>query len=365
MSSNELSIIVPTYNEAENIQPLVDLLANTLDGIGWEVIFVDDNSPDQTSGIVRELSQENPRVRCIQRIGRRGLSSAVIEGMLSTSTPFMAVIDADMQHDETLLSAMLTQLKQGHDLVIGSRYIENASTGTMPEHRVKISRAATLIGNIVLEHPISDPMSGFFMLRRELFESVLPSLSGKGFKILVDIVASAPKSTRIDELPYHMKKREFGDSKLSAIVVWEFFTLLANKLFGKYLPLRFIMFITVGLSGVGVHTLTLFILHKTMQVEFLIAQSLATLIAMTSNYFLNNLLTFNDSQHKGKKMIAGLFSFYITCSLGALINIAVASMAFNHGVSWWLAGIFGAAVGAVWNFALSSTYTWKPSRNDS
>ena len=362
MPSTELSVIVPTYNESENIAALVKLLRQSLDGIQWEVIFVDDNSPDHTSRVVRDIAQQDEHVRCLQRIGRRGLSSAVIEGMLASSSTYLAVMDADMQHDETLLPIMLQQLKQEYDLVIGSRYIDNDSTGTMPEHRVRISRVATLIGNLVLKHQLSDPMSGFFMLKRELFERVLPKLSGKGFKILVDIVASSPQGTYIDELPYHMKKREFGDSKLSAIVVWEFFSLLVNKLFGRYLPPRFIMFTTVGLTGVSVHTLTLYILHKYLLLTFAYAQVASTIVAMTSNYFLNNVLTFNDNGHKGKHIYRGLLSFYITCSLGALINIAVASMTFEYGVSWWLAGICGAAVGAVWNFALSSTYTWRYTR---
>lgn len=355
----ELSIIVPTYNESENIQPLIDLLSATLNDINWEVIFVDDNSPDKTSNIVRKLAKLNTRIRCLQRIGRRGLSSAVIEGILSSSSPFICVMDADLQHDENLIPKMLTELKNNYDLVIGSRYIANASTGSLPNHRVKISRAATFLGNKILEHELSDPMSGFFMLRRELFEQVTPHLSGKGFKILLDIVASSDKSTKIHELPYHMKKREYGESKLSVAVVWEFFSLLANKLFGKYLPLRFIMFVTVGLSGVLVNVFILYITHKILDFDFLYGQTIATIVAMTSNYFLNNQLTFNDKKHRGRHLYKGLISFYVTCSLGALINIAVANMAFNHGIVWWLSGICGAVVGAVWNFALSSTYTWR------
>lgn len=355
----ELSIIVPTYNEAENVQPLVDLLDSLMNDTHWEVIFVDDHSPDKTSAVVRDIARQDSRVRCLERIERRGLSSAVIEGILASSAPYVCVMDADLQHDEKLIPQMLNQLKSEIDMVVASRYIENASTGSLPEHRVRISRAATILGNLVLEHELSDPMSGFFMCRRELFEQVAPRLSGKGFKILLDIVANSPTGTEIKELPYHMKKREYGESKLSAIVVWEFFSLLANRLFGKYLPLRFIMFASVGLSGVLVHTLVLYLLHIVLSVEFVIGQTLATLVAMTSNYFLNNLLTFNDSRHKGAQMFVGLFSFYITCSLGALINIAVATAIFNIGTVWWISGICGAIVGAVWNFALSSSFTWR------
>ena len=360
---SELSIVVPTYNESENIQLLVDALTSVLEGINWEVIFVDDNSPDDTSKVVRQIANSNFRVRGIQRVGRRGLSSAVIEGVLASASQYICVMDADLQHDENIIPAMLEKLKGEDDLVVASRYIENASTGTLPEHRVKISRAATMLGNKMLHHDLADPMSGFLMLKRTLFESVMSKLSGKGFKILLDIVASADESISIAELPYHMKKREHGDSKLSVVVVWEFFSLLANKLLGKYLPLRFVMFITIGLSGVVVHLSSLFILHKAMALSFILAQSMSTLVAMTSNYILNNYLTFNDRKHSGSGIIKGLLSFYITCSLGALINVSVSTMVFNQGVSWWLAAICGVAVAAVWNFALSSTYTWREDKN--
>lgn len=358
----ELTIVVPTYNEADNVERLVELMAAALADIHWEIIFVDDDSPDNTSGRVRALARKDQRVRCLQRIDRRGLSSAVIEGILASSSPYICVMDADLQHDETIIPAMLTELKDDNDLVVASRYIANASTGELSENRVKISKAATFFGNLILDHQLSDPMSGFFMIRRKLFEHVSPALSGKGFKILLDIIASAKQDIRVKELPYHMKKREHGESKLSVFVVWEFFSLLANKLFGRYLPLRFVMFTTVGLSGVGVHLCVLYLVHKLMQQEFILAQAIATFIAMTSNYFLNNLLTFNDNRHKGVRMLPGLFSFYVTCSLGALINVAVAASAFNTGLAWWLAGICGALAGAVWNFALSTTYTWKRSR---
>lgn len=362
LSAPELSIIVPTFNESQNIQALIDALSCAIEDINWEVIFVDDNSPDNTSSLVRKIANSNHRVRCIQRLNRRGLSSAVIEGILSTSSPFVCVMDADLQHEEKIISTMFQSLKKGTDLVIGSRYIENASTGSLPEHRVKISQAATIIGNKILDHKLSDPMSGFFMFRRELFENAMPKLSGKGFKILLDIVASANKDIKIEELPYHMKKREHGDSKLSFIVVWEFFSLLANKFLGKYIPLQFIMFITVGLSGVIVHLSTLYITHKLLLIDFSYAQVFSIIVAMTTNYLLNNYLTFQDKKHTGKAIFKGLISFYITCSLGALINLAVSTTSFDYGFSWWFAGLLGAISGAVWNFALSSTYTWRTSK---
>ena len=359
----ELSIIVPTYNESGNIPLLAAALGEALAGLNWEVIFVDDNSPDHSSAAVRELARANYRIRGIQRVGRRGLSSAVIEGILASASPYICVMDADLQHDEKIIPQMLRQLKDRHDLVVASRYIQNASTGALSRHRVRISRAATVLGNKILRHELSDPMSGFFMLRRSLFESVMTSLSGKGFKILLDIVASADQAISITELPYHMKQRAHGESKLSVVVIWEFFALLANKLLGRYLPLRFILFISIGLSGVAVHLAALAVLHKWLAADFILAQGLATLLAMTSNYLLNNGLTFSDRKHTGLKRIKGLFSFYIACAVGAFINLAVSQTVFDQGLSWWLAGLLGAGVGAVWNFALSSTYTWREDKS--
>ncbi len=355
----ELSIIVPTYNEAENIPKLIELLSDTLSSINSEIIIVDDNSPDKTSDIARKIARQDARVRCIQRIRRRGLSSAVIEGFLASASPYLCVMDADLQHDENLIPDMLASLKQTNDLVVASRYIENASTGTLSEHRVKISQTATRLGNMILHHKLSDPLSGFFMLKRELFEKVNHKLSGKGFKILLDIVASADSRINIGELPYHMKSREHGESKLSVFVVWEFFSLLVNKLLGKYVPLKFMLFVAVGFTGVFVHMATLYVTNQLMQWQFIYAQSLSVFVAMTSNYFLNNAFTFNDSKHTGIFVFKGLISFYITCSLGTLINVSVATTANSQGMSWWLAGIAGAAVGAVWNFALSIAYTWR------
>lgn len=359
----ELSIIVPTYNEAGNVPLLVDALIEALAGLNWEVIFVDDNSPDHTSAAVRELARADCRVRGVQRLGRRGLSSAVIEGVLASASPYICVMDADLQHDEKIIPQMLRRLEDGHDLVVASRYMQNASTGALSRRRVRLSRAATLLGNKILRHAVSDPMSGFFMLRRDLFENVMASLSGKGFKILLDILASADQAIKITELPYHMKRRAHGESKLSVVAVWEFFSLLANKLLGRYLPLRFILFISIGLSGVGVHLAALFVLHRRLAADFILAQGLATLLAMTSNYLLNNRLTFSDRRHTGLKRIKGLLSFYIACAVGAFINLAVSQTVFERGLVWWLAGLLGAGAGAVWNFALSSTYTWREDKS--
>ncbi len=356
----ELTLVVPTFNERQNIEPLLNTLRTALAGIEWEVIIVDDNSPDGTSDLVRQIGACDPRVRNIQRIGRRGLASACIEGMLASNAPFLAVMDADLQHDERLLPAMLETLRSSDtELVIGSRYIAGGSTGQgLAGTRHAISRLATRMSHWVIGRDLSDPMSGFFMLRRSLLERTVKSLYGEGFKILLDFITSAGHNLKFVELPYTMKARHAGSSKLDATVVLEFILMLLNKKFRGWFPLRFVMFILVGLSGVAVHMGTLYCLFKLVGSQFALGQGIASWIAMTSNFFLNNLFTYRDRRLTGRNLLRGLFSFYIACGLGAVVSVALADFLFKHGLDWRLAGITGAGVGAGWNYVMTSIFTW-------
>src|SRR5580692_3740536 len=211
----QLSVVVPTFNERDNVTKLYRQLQSALAGVAWEVIFVDDNSPDGTWDVVGTLAQADVRVRCIRRIGRRGLSGACIEGILASSAPYAAVIDADLQHDETQLPKMLALLQTGKiDLVVGSRYIEGGSADSFNKGRAGASQLATEVAKRVLRVEIADPMSGFFMIRSDRFEQVAPQLSTQGFKILLDIVATARGDLRIKEIPYTFGARLHGESKL-------------------------------------------------------------------------------------------------------------------------------------------------------
>jgi dolichol-phosphate mannosyltransferase len=199
----ELTVVIPTLNERDNIAPLVELLDAVLDTVSWEVIFVDDDSPDGTAERMCEISRRDRRVRCLQPIGRQGLTTACIEGALASSAPFIAVMDADMQHDERLLPQMLATLKsEPVDLVVGSRYVAGRGIGGWDIARPHVSVFATRLSRIICRAEIADPMSGFFMLRREVLDGTLRRLSGQGFKILLDILASSPRSLRFREVPY-------------------------------------------------------------------------------------------------------------------------------------------------------------------
>ena len=356
----EVSVVVPTLNERGNIVALVERLESAFSGIEWEVIFVDDDSVDGTADLVRKIGATNRRVRCVHRIGRRGLSSACIEGMLASSAPYLAVMDADMQHDEALLPRMLQVLKHGEtDIVIGSRYMEGGTIGLLEPSRQIISRVAGRISRWVMKTECSDPMSGFFMLSRDVFQSTVRKLSGIGFKILFDILASSPRALRVRELPYEFRTRQAGTSKFDATVAWEHVMLLLDKMIGHIVPIRFVLFSAVGLLGLAVHFSVLAIFFRLISLNFEISQALATLMAMTSNYLVNNVLTYRDVRLRGSGLFLGLLSFYAACSVGALANIGVASYVFGAGEKWWVAGLGGAIVGGVWNYAVSSVYTWK------
>ncbi len=356
----ELCIIVPTFNEKDNVGQLCAALVSVLEGVDWEVIFVDDDSPDSTSDIIRRIALEDSRVRCVQRINRRGLSSACVEGMMATAAPYIAVMDADLQHDDRVLPVMLDLLKNSDkEIVIASRYIEGGGTGDWARSRVRISGLATAISQRLTRAPLSDPMSGFFMLRRSLLERSVRRMSQTGFKVLLDLFLSADGRVRFAELPYEMRPRARGESKLDFQVVWEFFVLLAEKLIGRFVPIRFIMFVMIGTLGAVAHLTVLSLLFRLLSTSFVVGQAAATLLAMTLNFYLNNLFTYRDRRLRGLGLAWGLISFFLICSVGAFVNIVVATFLYERGIQWWFAGLLGAAIGAVWNFAVSATLTWQ------
>lgn len=355
----ELSIVVPTFNEAANVVELLDRLRLVLGQLGWEIVFVDDDSPDATAALVRSIARTDPHVRCVQRVGRRGLASACIEGMLSTAGPFIAVMDADLQHDENILPAMLDLLRADRaDVVVGSRYTPGGSTGEWDEQRAALSRLATVAGRFVIRQPVSDPMSGFFMLRRDVLDSSVHRLSAVGFKILLDLLASSPQKLRIAEVPFTFRQRFAGASKLDEMVIWEYAMLLADKTVGRYVPVRFIAFAAVGGLGVFVHMAVLAVLLKGLELPFGPAQGTATGLAMVFNYALNNVLTYRDMRRTGWGWWRGLVSFMAACSVGALANVGIATYLFESQTTWFMAALAGVLVGAVWNYAVTQLYTW-------
>ena len=358
----ELTIIVPTRNERDNVRPVYEALCRTLEGIDWEAIFVDDDSQDGTPEAVCRLASLDRRVRCIQRIGRRGFASACIEGVLASSAPYVAVMDADLQHDEGLLPRMLETLKAEPlvDLVVGSRYVEHGSVGIWSRHRAWLSSVATRIGRSILQVPIADPMSGFFMVRRSVFQATMRRLSSVGFKILLDILASSSRPLQVKEIPFHFRERHAGESKFDALIGWEFLMLLADKAIGHIVPIRFVLFALVGGIGLLVHLAVLWLCLNPMHLSFELGQAMATAVAIIGNFTLNNWLTYRDRRLAGWRFARGLVSFALICSFGAVANVGIATLMFTHQHSlWWVAGVSGAAMSAVWNYTVSSIFTWR------
>jgi dolichol-phosphate mannosyltransferase len=359
----ELSIIAPTFNEGANVLELVERLRLCLAHDAWEIIFVDDDSPDETAETVRAIAQADARVRCIQRIGRRGLSSACVEGMLASSAPFLAVMDADLQHDENLLPRMLQLLRAGEvDIVVASRYVSGGGIGEWDSARVWVSRLATRMSRILVPADLTDPMSGFFMLRREVLTITVRRLSAIGFKILLDLYASAPRALRLAELPYEFRVRYAGESKLESVAVWDYMMLLLDKVCGHIVPARFVAFSFVGGAGVVVHFLTLITLFRLFGRSFVEGQAVATLAAMVFNFAVNNLLTYRDMRLRGLQWVRGLFTFALVCSIGALANVGVASYLYQTRLNWIPSAIAGVVVGAVFNYAMTTTFTWSNQR---
>jgi dolichol-phosphate mannosyltransferase len=356
----ELAIIVPTLDERDNVAELLPRLQQALRGIAWEVVFVDDDSHDGTIELLRDFQRRYPNVRCLRRIGRRGLASACIEGMLASAAPFLAVMDADLQHDERILPRMLDALRSERlDIVIGSRFASGASAGGLSPRRLWLSWIANHLSRMIAGVDLSDPMSGFFMLRREFLDDTVHRLSGVGFKILLDLMTSAPRPVRFLELPFELRTRRRGASKLDLPVMLEYVALLGDKLLGRTVPWRFVVFVLVGSFGLVVHLAVLALCLKLLGLPFYSSQVVATLVAMTSNFNLNNILTYRDRRLRGYALIYGHASFYLICSVGALANFQIAELLYQKGVHWAPAGLLGAVVGAVWNYAVSSIFTWK------
>jgi dolichol-phosphate mannosyltransferase len=357
----ELTIVIPAFNERANVAILIDRLRRALLDVAWEAVFVDDNSPDDTAGEVRVIGAQDDRIRCVRRIGRRGLAGACLEGMLASQARYVAVMDADLQHDETLLSSMLEHLRRGNvDLVVASRYVEGGSAASFSANRARISRWSAELSRRFLKVDLTDPMSGFFMLRRAIVEELAPSLSSQGFKILLDIVATARGALRVAELPFVFRERLHGESKLDSRIALDFVALLISKLTDDAVSFRFLLFCMVGLTGVGIHMAALLTtLDIWPELRFSVAQTIATVCAIAWNFTLNNAFTYRDQRLVGWSFFTGLLRFEIICAVGAMSNVGVATWIYEQNTRWWIAGLGGALMGAVWNYVVSAAFVWK------
>jgi len=357
-----LTVVVPTFNERDNVRPIIARIENALGDISFRILFVDDNSPDKTAEAVRSASEETPFVDLLLRRNRRGLSGACIEGILTATTPFVAVIDGDMQHDEAVLSDMLNRLvsDDATDLVIGSRHVDGGAVGEglSPIRRLG-SDAFSWLTRKALGLDVTDPMSGFFMVRRASFIARATRLQPQGFKILADMLATNRKEWKVQEVGYQFRSREHGESKMDPAVTFELLALLISHMTGSALSIRFVLFCMVGLAGVAVQLAMVKLMLSGAGVGFAAAQITGIILAMTTNFIFNNLLTYRDRSLSGTAFVAGLLKFYVICSIGALFNLGIAVVVHADTQLWALASAAGAFLGAVWNFVISRIFTWK------
>jgi dolichol-phosphate mannosyltransferase len=354
--------VVPTYREAANVPVLFERVKAALDGIPWEMIVVDDNSPDGTSEVAFALAISDRRLRCLRRVNRSGLAGAVIEGWMSSSADFVAVIDGDLQHDERILPDMYRALatNQG-ELAVGTRISEVGEGGLSPA-RQKLSELGAWFFRRIAGTDVTDPMSGFFMIRRDIVSRLAPGLSPDGFKILVDVILS-DGGLKLVEVPYRFRKRLAGESKLTPLVGVDFLGLVAHHASGGLLPIRFVLFAIIGAIGLVVHIVTLSIFRSWFgTLDFNAGQLVATFVAMASNFLLNNESTYRTHRYRGFDKLRGFIAFALGCSVGALANIDIASWVYKSNRTWWLAGLAGAALSVVWNYAVSTNLIWRPSR---
>jgi len=358
----ELTIVVPTLEERDNLIPLTEALAHVLGGADYEILFVDDDSSDGTAAAARELAQRNPRVRVIQRIGRRGLASAAVEGMLASSAPYLAVMDGDLQHDESILPAMLDKLRYSSlDLVVATRLTEGGMDA-MPAHRRALSRLGRRLSTLVCSTNLSDPMSGYFVLTRAYLDEVAHSLSGTGFKILLDLVVSARRAVKLAEIPYRFRRRLHGVSKLDIVVGIEYLALVADKLVGDYVPPSYVIFGCAGSVGILAHLAVVQLLRLISGVTLARAQLISSAVAIAVNFLLNNQFTFRSARLRGKHLALGLAAFYVACSIGLFLNLRVFDTLTVLSVPWYIAAVLGLVVGSVWNYWISSMFVWQVRR---
>ncbi|QUT06535.1 glycosyltransferase family 2 protein [Sphingobium phenoxybenzoativorans] len=358
-----ISIISPAYDERPNIIPLTEAISRTMAGIAWELIIVDDDSPDGTAQEVLKAAQAGFPVRCIRRIGRRGLSSAVVEGALASNAEYIAVMDADLQHDESILPDMLRLLRDGKaDLVIGSRQEAEGGFGGFSGKRQRLSDLGARLSALVIGSKVSDPMSGYFAMKRDTFHACIYDLSQQGYKILLDILTSSPRQLTIAEVPYAFRSRSEGKSKLDVMILAEFLFLLIEKLTRGLIPPRFVLFCLVGGLGLVFHLLILRVMWMA-GAGFMSAQITASYCAMALNYVVNNAVTYRSQRLKGWRFVLGYFVFSAVCTVGAVANIGVADLVLaGAGNSWPLAGIAGALMGAVFNFGAATKLVWSQRR---
>ena len=370
-----ISLILPTYKERESLPILIPKIEETLAGVSHEVIVVDDDSPDRTWEVARELARRHPNVQVIRRVGRRGLSSAVIEGFLAAKGDVFVVMDADGQHDISLILKLAAAVggknglpseapsgaKEG-GIAMGSRYMEGGTTGDWKGFRAFISKLGGSLAIWLCRVKVTDPMSGFFAISRGTFEEVLPRLNPKGFKILLDLLVHVPADTAVKELPFSFGERLRGESKFSTHVRLQYLEFLYDATVGHFIPLTLVKYCIVGTAGVIVNLTAYYAVITALGESSMDLPSLPLLsgieAAIVFNFLLNNAWTFSYVKLRGWKAVTGFAKYNVVCAFGALASVAVTVFLFNTGFTAIMSLAIGAFLGMVWNYTIGRLFTW-------
>lgn len=356
-----VTVVICTLDEHEAIGGVLDDVIADLAGVRHEIIVVDDSLDDATAQVVLGRARRHPTVRLIRRNGGGGLASAAIAGWDVARGETLAIMDGDGQHDPRLIRRMLERMAQGAaDVVVASRYLDDNGSG-LSGLRHWGSLAGVMASSLLLGLRLADPLSGCFVMTRAWYETARPRLSGLGFKILIDVVASTRHRPRLEQVPTALRPRVGGLSKLDLRVVFDLLALLVEKRTGGALSARMTQFMFVGVTGLLVH-LTVLSTGRALGAPFWLGQSSAIFLAMNWNFMLNNGLTFRDHRLHGRALWQGLVSFYVACLSGAVISEVGGAGLHALGVPWFAAGVAGAVAGAFWNYRAVQRLTWRPAK---
>ena len=346
----QLAVVVPVFRARDDIRNLVTRLHDALGDNDYQIMFVDDNSQDGTVEAIEEIGAADPRVRVIRRVGRSGLTQTSIAAMLASGAPYVALLDPRAPWDQGLLAVLFQHVRKGADLAVAAR--PTVIRGLRGSVRKTLAAATRFI----LSANVTDPASGSFAIQRAALENLTPSLSSLGYQVLLDLIATARGKLHIVEVPAPHSAAATQRSELKLAL--ELIALLLAKFSRDAVSMRFLLFCLVGLSGVGAHLASLYV--ALIALPFTSAQTVATICAIGWNFTLNNIVTYGDQRLTGWSYVTGMLRFMIVCGVGAVSNVGVASWIYAHDNLWWIAGLGGAAMGAVWNYAVSSVLVWRP-----
>jgi len=354
-----LSVIVPTYRERENIAPLVQRLAQSLADVDYEILFIDDNSQDGTEELIRQLSTQYP-VRVVVRKDKKGLASAVVDGLARVDGQAMCVMDADLQHPPEVVPSLLNALHAGADLAIGSRYVKGGSCEGWGLMRRIMSKGAGFLAHLFLPSTrgIADPMSGFFMLRPSAIAGA--ELRPTGYKILLEVlVAGSPQ--RVAEVPFMFETRQRGESKLRLSQQVDYLKHIASLMKRKGEFTRFARYCLVGASGVVVNMGLLWLLTEVAGLYYLVSAAFSIETSIITNFALNDFFTFPDRRERGSRHFLTRLAKFNAVSLAGLgVNMAILwTLTSVFGVYYLLSNLCGIAVATLWNYLVNFWWTWK------